>query len=64
MNYVNTKKQDKFFELPLRLYDDGIKKVKLRLLELHPEFDCIINQVYNTLWTKKEISLKTQNRLL
>lgn len=52
------KKPGKCLELPLRLYEDGIKLIKLKLLELHPEFDSIIKIVYSEFCNKKEVNLK------
>jgi putative transposase len=58
------KKRGGFLELPLELYEDGIKKVKLMLLELHPEFDYIIDNVYLTLLVKKEIYIRKKESLI
>ncbi len=52
---LTLKKQGKLLELPLQLYADGIRKVKLRLLELHPEYDCIVNNVYKKFSIKMEL---------
>jgi IS605 OrfB family transposase len=40
------KKQNKYYELPLGIYNSGIKKIKERLLELYPSKKDLINNIY------------------
>ena len=61
---LTLKRQENYYELPLQLYDDGIKKIKYRLLELHPESECIIKNVYLQFLVKKELSLKGKKSLI
>lgn len=58
------RKQEKLLELPRQLYGVGIRKVKLRLLELHPEFDYIVNNVYSKLCIKEELTIKEKRSLI
>ena len=61
---LTLRKQKKCYELPLILYDVGIKKIRLRLLELHPESDCIIENVYLKFLTRKEILMREDKSLI
>jgi putative transposase len=58
------KKQEKCSELPLQLYEDGIKKVKSRLLELHPEYECIVKRVYYLFLVKMELYKKNKKSFI
>jgi putative transposase len=51
------RKRGKCFELPLLRYVDGIKLVRLRLLELHPECVDMIETVYSKLCMELESQL-------
>lgn len=57
------RKQKNCYELPLPLYDVGIKKIRLRLLELHPESECIIENVYLKFLTRKVILMRDDKSL-
>ncbi|MEY2916743.1 MAG: Heterosigma akashiwo virus 01 [Bacteroidota bacterium] len=61
---LTLKKRGNCCELPLLLYDDGIRKVKYRLLELHPEFECIIKHVYLGFLVRKELTLREKKSLI
>ncbi len=51
-------------ELPLLLYDVGIKKIKSRLLELHQGYDCIIEIVYQRFLVIKELNQRGERSLI
>jgi putative transposase len=61
---LTLKRQKTYLELPLQLYDAGIKKIKYRLLELHPEFDYIIENVYLKFLVRKNILLRDEKLLI
>lgn len=61
---LTLKKQKTYLELPLQLYDVGIKKIKLRLLELHPEYDYIIENVYLKFLVRKKVLLLEEKLLI
>jgi len=48
-------KKKKNVELPIEIYDVHINKIKLRLLELHPEYESIINEVYQKLKRSEDL---------
>jgi len=52
------KKQKTSCELPLQLYVDGINLIKLKLSELHPEYDYIIVNAYLKFLVKMQIYQK------
>lgn len=58
------KKQQSSLKLHPPLYADGIKKIKFRLLELHPEFECMINQTYLQFLTEVETAHHEEKSLI
>lgn len=61
---LTLKKQGNCYTLPLQLYVDGIKKVKLRLLELHPEYECMIKAVSLKFLVKLKLSQREEKSLI
>jgi putative transposase len=64
MSTLILRKRKKSFELPQQLYGDGMRLVKLRLLELHPEYDYIIKNVYLKLLAKRDLLQKISESLI
>lgn len=58
------KKRKNFLKLHQQLYVGGIKQIKLRLLELHPEFAYIIRNVYMKLLVKYQLFKKSETTLI
>lgn len=57
------KKSGNSCTLPLQLYENGIKTVRSRLLELHPEYEDIIKNVYLKFLVKSKLNQRNEESL-